>query len=359
MKRIAGVWTPLICTLLLAPIARAADDSGISLHISNATAQVAFEKLFREISFKTKVDPTLWEKYTFNPVTMDVSGGRFWDLMTQLNRSTGICMGRVNGDEVELWMDHGASSRRPFVVVGPLMVGAVSTESEYAVELTKTHLSSESCRVNLEIVSDPRYQAALLELVKSEPAQNPAPNRPGADRPTRQPTPQFVSFAAGRTSLQIDVPASDSEKTATDVSGSYLLWRVARANSIAITLTGGANQAEKDFGDFRGALQFARSPNGYSATITLTNERLDPKQWQRLGTVLFTTFPVLTDESGAQYASGGGSGNRNGGGITWKVNFSTAGPDRPPGEPHKLLWKIPVTIESEPITIELKNLQLP
>jgi hypothetical protein len=355
MKLVALFLASLAFILCLSRISLATDDAGVSLHVANESPQSAFEKLFRDMSLTVHANPQLWEKYSFKPVTMDVSSGRFWDVMADLNRTTGICMSQVKGDEVVLFMDHGMFSRRPSVVVGPLRVSAVRAESQSTMELNKTRQSSKSCKIDLNVLCDPRYHAIALEENQPEATVNSTPN-PRGGRPG-QARSQPISFTSGGTSFFVDVQA-DSSKSTVDLNRSYLLSRATRLNAVTVMVGTNGDRVEKDLGDFKATLEFKAISNGFSAHLTLVNQRLDPRQWLRVATAISFSPPTLTDSAGRPYMNNGGGGNRNGN-INQTVNFTVDRNEGPVGPPHQLLWNVPVAIETEPVTIELKNLQLP
>ena len=353
----AAAWVGLLGgALLFAPSGVGAELSGVSLHVKDATPQVAFEKLFADMSLKLMPAANqMWEKFSYQSVTMDVSNGKFWDVMTELNRATGVCMSQVKGDEVAIYMDHGLFSRRPFVVVGPLRVSAVRAESQWTMELNKTRQSSKSCKIELQVMSDPRYHPIALEENQPEAPANSTPGPRGA-RPVQSRT-QPISFTSGTANFFVDVEA-DASRSTVDVNRSYLLSRATRLNAVTVMIGTNGDRIEKDLGDFKATLEFRTTPNGFSGHLTLVNQRLDPRQWIRVATAVTFNPPTLTDSAGKPYMNNGGGGNRNGN-ITQTVNFIVDRNQGAVGPPHKLLWNVPVAIETEPVSIELKNLQLP
>ena len=99
----------------------------------------------------------------------------------------------------------------------------------------------------------------------------------------------------------------------------------------------------------------------YEVQMTLYRDGLSQQDWQSIQNPGYTVR--LLDKDGHAFPSANGWGGGGGGNeMTYNWNFTKntwAGEEGKVGEPHRLVWEIPLETREMDVAFEFKNLPMP
>jgi hypothetical protein len=356
---------------------RQIDDNGqsgpsvITLHLKDATAQDAFAALARQArcEFPTYPANLLSAKDNNNGgpvpggITVDYDRANFWVVFKDLCQKTGLGPQQYGNDRrMTLSRGTSVSWNGPTVTSGPFLIVANRISRSNAVDLANPANVQTDFSMSLSAFCEPKVRVIGSSYnVKVDEAVD--------DKGNALTSNEFVydNMNNGQQwmwnlTARLKYPQDNAGKRIQRLKGSVKFLVQTRSESLDIPDVLAAKNVTQNVGGRRIVLKEVKK-NGeqYDVQMSIFRDGLNAQEWNALQ---YPGYAVrLLDKEGRALTSHGWGGGGGGNEMSYNFNFSKqnfhGGEDGKPGEPHRLVWEIPIETRETNVNFEYKDLPLP
>jgi hypothetical protein len=327
--------------------------------------QITLKELFSQISEQCgatlePAPPNLFEQNRNATFAIDIDHEPFWSAMKQVTAKTGLSLNLRGGPGREVRIIGGQPPAQwPSVVSGPYQVTATRVSRTRTIDLGGNIDAQAQFVVQMTVTAEPKLRvvraagAAKLDAAVDE---NGASLVPGAGANA-----QFGYYSSIGNTWQVSVPLADAPNIGRRIAtlrGSVDAAICTDVERLEIADILEARNLTRAIGDVRlTVLEISKKGEQYELRLRLEMTPATASDWSQIPMQEI----MLVDADGTPLSRRGYSANGRNHTYDATILFARdrANPDKPAGEPAKLVWDFPTRTKPVSIPFEFKDLPIP
>jgi len=344
----------------------------VSLHLKDATPQVAYAELSRQCGLPiVPRGESLWRRVNQATITLDLTDEPFWAAMRRVSINFGLCAIFTGGDEepakITLIGDSGEEMSSPAAFNGSFMVLATKLarrsafDAAYEGDDKKPAGNSEvALTVWMSFFADPKWR--IVAHPEQTTAIDSACDDQGKPLPRIEPMRMEVFKPDNpiwlmRTDIK-HVPANCTKLK--NVKGNFRIVLLEQSEPIEFPSIMTVHNALRKIGERTVQIKEAvKEGEGYKVRLTIFRNGLSTQDWRQQRE---SQGVQLLDEKGRSLTHGGFNAEENGDQVDYEFNFFKVDPTgqavNNAGDPSKLIVQLPLEPREVTVPFEFKELAI-
>jgi hypothetical protein len=349
--------------------------SPVTLKLSDAEPREVFAQLSKQAHAELEpAQPQFWEQAHLNKLTLSIDHQPFWTAMKEVCEKSGLEYAQW-GDGLRLVQNGGGGQiHGPFVVSGAFLIVANRVNRSESIDLSGVRGPIKSpadspppdrdFSVQLTAFPEPKlhilqaWGGAKLDVAIDEKGTSllPATTPDYANQGYMMGINGTWTFTA-----RLNYPGAQLGKVLRKLKGSVGVVLQTKFETIDIANITTAKNVEKIAGTthftFKG---LSKTGELYQLSASALADQNKPEEWNRIQTIFSSHDLKLLDANGRAWTIVGTGINGNNNSIQATITFSRDGhPPPAPGEPSRLVMKIPTECKDILVPFEFTDLPLP
>ncbi len=337
--------------------------SYITLHLKDAKPAEVFAQLGKQARAEFPTWPrNLFQQFGANTqITIDADRANFWTVFKEACQKAGVFPQQIGNDR-RMTLQQGSSPywNGPSVTSGPFLIVANRIYRSNSVELSNPGNVQHDFQLTLSAFVEPKikvvqssYNVNVTEAVDEKGNSLVTANR------------MYDGMSSGQQwmwnmSANLNYP-ENAGKTITKFKGSVKFMVQTKSETLDVPDILTVKNLQKTVAHRRMLVKECKK-NGdqFEVSMTIYRDGMSAADWNAIQNPGYTVR-LLDKEGRSLSANGwGGGGGGNEMSYNWTFNRNTWGGDEGKvGEPHRLVWEIPLETKEQNISFEFKNLPLP
>lgn len=339
--------------------------SSITIHVKDAKPADVFAQLGKQARCEFPTWPrNLFEQNMNNTlITLDADHADFWTVFKDACQKTGVFPQQMGNDR-GMTLQQGSSSywNGPSVTSGPFLIVANRIYRSNSIDLANPGNVQHDFQLGLCAFAEPKikvvqssYNVHVDECVDDKGNSLVSANR------------MYDGMSNGQQwmwnlTANLNYPAPEKVgKVITRFKGKIKFLIQTKSETLDVPDILKVNNLQKTVAHRRMLIKECKK-NGeqYEVQITLYRDGLSQQDWQSIQNPGYTV--KLQDKDGRSLSANGWGGGGGGNEMTYNWNFnrnSWGGEEGKVGEPHRLVWEIPLETRETDVPFEFKNLPMP
>ena len=344
----------------------------VTVKVKDAKPQDVFALIAKQArcEFPT-YPPTLWQQNVRNfgggnpaaaLITMDLERVNFWTAFKEACQKSGVYPQQIGNDR-RMTLQQGVSSywNGPSVVSGPFLIVANRVDHQRSIDFANPGNVQNNFTMALSAFSEPKvkvvqssYNVAIAECVDDKGNSLAATDRVYDGMSSGQ---QWMWNLSARLKYPAQNPGTKIAKFRGSVK--FMVQTKSETLDVADVLTV-KNKTVNVAGRRILIKEVKKNGEQYDVQMTIYRDGMSQQDWNVLQ---YPGYSVrLLDKEGKSLNSQGWGGGGGGTEMNYNWNFSRntwGGDQQKPGEPHRLVWEIPLETREMNVEFTFKDLPLP
>lgn len=339
--------------------------SSITLHVKDAKPQEVFAALGKQAHCEFPTWPrNLFQQNMNNTlVTLDYDHADFWTVFKDACQKSGVFPQQI-GNERGMTLQQGSSSywNGPSITTGPFLIVANRIYRSNSIDLANPGNVQHDFQLSLCAFSEPKikvvqssYNVHVDEAVDDRGNSLVSDNR------------MYDGMSNGQQwmwNLTANLNYPDPEKVGKTIKrfkGKIKFLIQTKSETLDVPDILNVKNLQKTVAHRRMLIKECKK-NGeqYEVQMTLYRDGLSQQDWQSIQNPGYTVR--LLDKEGHALSANGWGGGGGGNEMTYNWNFTKntwGGEEGKVGEPHRLVWEIPLETRETDVAFEFKDLPMP